>query len=256
MRRMRRMFSLLALGCALFPGAAFAQHPGVALRWSHCYGEGTGLLTRSFACDTNQGSEVLVGSFSLASDVPDASGNEIVVDLYDYFTDYFTPLPGTPTPLPEWWKFRNVGTCRQTALGLSLVADPANAVCQDWGQGEQVGAIGAYTIESTLGTGRARIVMAVAVPPTSLRSLVAGVEYFSFNLVIRHDKTVGTGACAGCGAFMYITLSSVRVTTSDPYTFYQLSGPLNGADSDFVTWNQLPVPTRATSWGAVKSLFR
>ena len=256
---MRRALLVFTLGCLATAAPVLAQpYPGVALRWNHCFGEGTGLSARSFACDTNAGVEVLVGSFALASEVPNANGNEIVVDLADYPPYYgpYMPVPGPGTPLPEWWKLRQPGTCRQNALSASFTADPENTVCQDWGGGQQVGGIGIYRIEDTLGPGRARIVMAVAVPMTALASLVPGVEYYSFTITIRHDKTVGTGACAGCGSTMYILLNSIKVTTSDPYNAYLLSGPLNGSDASFVTWNQSPVSTRAASWGSLKSLYR
>src|SRR6185369_12251151 len=113
-------------------------YPGVALRWSHCFGEGTGLATRTFACDTNAGSEELIGSFALGGDMADVSGNEIVVDVFTGYPYVRMPVPPSGGgPLPEWWKFKNTGTCRQTALTTAFVADAANVVCQDWALGQQ-----------------------------------------------------------------------------------------------------------------------
>ena len=250
---MRRALMASALGCLLTAAPAHAQpYPGVALRWNHCFGEGTGLSSRTFACDTNAGFEELIGSFAIAEDMVQVSGNEIVVDL-STAPPYFLPVSGPP--LPEWWKFKNSGTCRQNALSVSFVADPGNVACQDWGAGQEVGGLGAYNIDFR-GPGTARILAVVAVPPTALQSLSAGTEYYSFTLRIAHIKTVGASACGGCGTPIYLTFNSIKVTTDTPANDRLYSGPLNGSDSNFALWNQSPVPTRAASWGAVKSLYR
>src|SRR5262245_3957031 len=117
---------IACLTCASVAGAA----PGVAMRWNHCFGEGTGEATRVFACDTNVGLEELVGSFELVEDLVNVSGNEIVVDI----STSYPSLQGSGPPLPEWWKMRNAGTCRQAAMNAVFVADPANQVCLDRGQ--------------------------------------------------------------------------------------------------------------------------
>ena len=253
---MRRALFAFAFGCVLTAAPAHAQPgPGVALSWNHCFGEGTGAWSRSFACNTNSGFEELVGSFAIAEDMVNVSGNEIVVDLSTAYPYVYMPVPPSGPPLPEWWKFRNAGTCRQTALSASFSADPGNTVCQDWGQGGQVGGIGAYNIDFA-GQGTARIVMAVAVPVSGLQSLFAGTEYYSFTLRVTHVKTVGTGACGGCSSPIYVTFNSIKVTTDTPANIRVYSGPLNGSDSNFASWNQSPVPVRTASWGALKSRYR
>jgi len=253
---MRLALLVIALGCLSTSAPAHAQpNPGVALRWNHCFGEGTGASVRSFACDTNAGVDELIGSFAVYQDMVEVSGNEIVVDVSTAFPRAYMPIPPSGGPLPEWWAFKNAGTCRQAALVAMFTADPANVVCQDWGGGAQVGGLAAYKID-ILGPGTARILMAEAVPTTSLQSLTTGVEYYSFTLRIRHDKTVGTGACAGCGTPIYITLNSLKVTTHNNVNDWLLSGPLNGYDANFASWNLAPVATRTKSWGAVKSLYR
>jgi len=253
---MRLPLLALAYGGLLTAAAAYAQpHAGVALRWNHCFGEGTGLAYRSFACDTNAGFEELTGSFALNEDMADVSGNEIVVYVLPGYPYVTMPVPPSSGPLPEWWKFRNPGTCRQSALTAVFAADPENVVCQDWAMGQQVGALGAYDIDFR-GPGTARIFAVVAVPMTGLQTLTAGSEYFSFTLRISHTRTVGADACGGCDMPMYLVLSSIKVTTPVLANDRWLSGPLNGVDSDFALWAPRPVPTRSASWGAVKALFR
>jgi hypothetical protein len=252
---MRRALLALVLGGLFATAGAHAQTYGVALRWNHCFGEGTGAIVRNFACNTNSGFEELIGSFVPGEDMVNVSGNEIVVDVATGFPYVTMPAPPSGGPLPEWWKFRNAGTCRQTALTTAFVADPANVVCQDWGAGAQMGGLAAYNIDIR-GPGTARILAAVAVPATALQSLHAGTEYYSFTLRISHAKTVGTGACDGCSTPMYLVLTSIGVTTSTSANDRVYSGPLNGTDSHLAIWNEAPVPTRATTWGAVKSLYR
>jgi len=252
----RHALLVFALGCLATAAPLHAQpHPGVALSWNHCFGEGTGIQNRSFACDTNVGFEELIGSFAIGEDMLNVSGNEIVVDASTASPYAYMPLPPNGPPLPEWWKFKNAGTCRQTSLFTIFVADPANVVCQDWGAGAQVGGLAAYNIDFR-GTGTARILAAVAVPPTALQALHPGNEYYSFTLRIRNDKTVGAGACAGCGTAIYLTFNRINVTTDVPANNRTYAGPLDGTSSDLVSWNVSPVPTRTTTWGAVKSLYR
>ena len=253
---MRRILVLIALASALAPGVAFAQS-GVALRWNHCFGEGTGAMNRSFACDTNSGVETLVGSFMLPIDLAAVVGNEITVDITTSRPGAYMGYPPPGPPLPEWWKYFQSGTCRQLALSVSFVADPANVACEDWGSSQGVGLIGAYRIETAggLGPGRARLIMAVAVPQVAQANLLAGHEYASFTVQIRHDKTVGTGACGGCEVPLYIYVNSIRVVTPAPANDLWLSGPLNGYDANFVSWNAGIVPTRGSTWAALKARY-
>ena len=251
---MRRNFIPLALACALIAGSARAQSSGVALRWNHCFGEGTGLRSRSFACDSNAGLEELVGSFVLWTDLAGVIGNQIVLDFSTTPPFLFVPPPPGP-PLPEWWKFRAAGTCRQNALSASFLPDPDNLTCRDWGGGQQVGAIASYQIE-TLGQGRARLLMGVAVPVGFEAALTAGIEYASFTVRIRHDKTVGTGACAGCQLPMFIAINRIDVVTPDPLSTIRLGGPVNGTDADRVSWNADVTASRSRTWAALKSIFR
>src|SRR5690349_1796199 len=61
---MRRARALLLALPALLAVASAAHAAGVSLRWNDCYGDG-GVQNKNFACDTNAGSQTLVGSFTL-----------------------------------------------------------------------------------------------------------------------------------------------------------------------------------------------
>jgi hypothetical protein len=227
----------------------------VFLRWNQCYGDG-GVQNKTFACGTNAGAEVLTGGFALGADLAQVSGNEVTLEL-----------ASAGAVLPAWWEFKNAGTCRPTAMIISFSIDPLASVCQDWAQGLSSGGILAYNI-GVKGPNTARMVAALAVAPENLQNLSAGQEYFSFSLRISHTKTVGTGACAGCTTPVCLLLRSINVTTPVVVNNQTLSGPGNGVDSDFATWQggggissiigsgcpgALPVEKR--TWGAVKALY-
>jgi len=250
MRVIRSLPLLLAL-LAVASSAHAAR--GVFLRWDHCYADG-GVQNKNFACDTNAGSETLVGGFETNADYPNVSGNEVIINLVS-----------AGSPLPAWWLMRSVGTCRQTALAMNTANSGVN--CTDWAAGLSFGGIGAYNIGQR-GPNTARLVMALAVQPQQIQSLHPGQEYFSFNVTINHTKTVGPGACAGCSTPVCIVLESINVTTTS-YT-HLTQGPTNGIDNDWVTWQggggivgiggqtgcPAATPTVLHTWGEVKALYR
>ena len=241
--------------CALSAGrpAGAQPLPGVALRWDHCFGEGTGVEIRSFACNTNAGLETLVGSFALPASLSGVNGNEIVVDV-------FTGVPiitysGSVNPVPAWWQFKNAGSCRQYSLTAATAMDPDNQVCQDWASGQATGFLAAYQL-GPLGPNTARIVVLSTAAPGALAELAGGAEYYSFTLHINHQKSVGDGACGGCDQLMTLILGYIFVTTADNANNTFLSGPLDASDSNIAVWRPGVVPVRATGWAALKSRFR
>jgi hypothetical protein len=250
---MKRVTLLCGLLLALT--ATVASAAGVGIRWTECLSDG-GLLNRNFACTSNTGAGVLMGTFILGADLPSTSGEEIVVDL----------ASASPT-LPAWWGFVNAGTCRQGALQLFAAPSINAANCSDWAQGLATIGIGAYNI-GLRGPNTARLVAAAAVPPASLQNLGGGQEYFSFNATISNTKSVGTGSCAGCNVAVCIVFNSVNLTTPILANNVKLTGPSNGTDADFCTYQGgagvvvggtpgcgAATPTKNATWGAVKALY-
>lgn len=242
------MRRILLLSCALLAFVVPLAHaaPGVNMRWTSCYGDG-GAFNRNFACNTNTGSNVLVGSFVLGQAVEQMSGSEMILDL-----------ASASSPLPNWWAFRNAGTCRQNSL---LTSTPEGTVaCVNWAGFNEIVVGASYTIGFN-GPATARFVLASGVAQP-YPSVVANVEYLSFKVTINNQKTVGTGTCAGCSVPVCLRFASIKVVGPPPATDVFLSGPTNGTDSDFVTWQNgaaaclAATPARRETWGAVKSLYR
>jgi hypothetical protein len=232
--------------------------PGVNLTWSRCHGEGVGTQNRAFACDTNDGSEVLVASFVLPADLAQVSGNEVSIDLISQ-----------DDPLPAWWDFENAGTCRMTSLTVNATADANNVVCVDWAAGGSTGGLASYStgtppsmgnIDPALANRHRRLSLAFAVPPDALASLLADTEYFSCNIAIDHAKTVGAGACGGCAGSVCLVIQMLNVTTPVLGNNMFLSGGTTPG-SNMATWQGSGadcnlVPVRNRSWGEVKALYR
>ena len=246
---------LLALTASIASAAA-----GVNLRWNLCLGD-VGLSNKVSTCLVNTGSQTLVGSYELGANLTQASGIEIVLDIAT-----------ASASLPAWWLFKNAGSCRSTSLTMNAVNGSASGLtCIDWGSGPS-GGLAAYNVGGIPGANTARVIAGFAVG-APLPDLVAAQEYFAFNAKIDNLKTVGTGACLGCSVPACIVLNSVKVATppvtGQPSRDVVLSGPTNGTDSNFVTWqggagtsttrgNGCPAatPTHSATWGSVKSLYR
>jgi hypothetical protein len=273
MRRPTCLFLLLAaIAGAPLAHAAATSPPGVNLRWDLCFGDG-GVQYKNFACDTNAGGEQLVGSLELASETPGVTGLEVTMDL-----------GSASAAFPAWWSLYTVGSCRGAALSANPTLPSASVSCVDWGNTQAAGGIAAYTI-GTVAANRTRLLMAFAVPAPV--DLAAGQEYFAFNVVIRHTKTVGTGACTGCLEPMCIFFSGVKVVpgtnpsinlqhgandSGSQWVSWQLGYPLNIQHNcggmtggglfcqylqttfDVVPYS--PTSTRGSTWGQVKALYR
>jgi hypothetical protein len=264
-----------AMGLWCAPALAGAAPPGLNLRWDQCIADG-GVQFRDFACNTNVGSDRVVGSFELASDIPIVTGFEL-----------YLHLGSASSALPAWWDLKNAGACRSSALTAQFGL-PAGAVnCPDWGSGAAAGGIATYQLNSQ-GLNHARISLVSGVP-TGV-PVFAGQEYFAFSLTINHTKTVGAGACAGCLEPVVIFFSAADVQMPPVGSVPQHMLITQGTDGDatrWVSWQQgypvnvqqgceatggglfcfnpttyfdvvtsPPTATRGSTWGAVKSLYR
>ncbi len=252
---MNKAYLLCGMLFALAASVASAA-PGVNLRWDNCFGDG-GLINKSFACQTNSGSSGLVGSFELGADLPGAAAMEVVMDL-----------ASAGATLPDWWRFKNVGACRQNALSIQA---HDGAGCPDWAALMASMNIAAYQLGG-FGPNTARILCANAVSPDAAQNLTGGQEYTVFQLTIDNAKTAGSGACAGCPTPVCIVFSSLAMFTSDNADSRKLVGPTNGTDSFYAfyaTWQggagvvtflgqgcPQATPTRNATWGSVKALYR
>lgn len=249
--------AILLCGMLLAITASAASAAGVNFAWNNCYGDG-GVSNANFACNTNSGSGLAVGSYvTPAAGVNGVTGIEVVVDL----------ATASPT-LPAWWQLFNVGACRQTALSINAIINPLDVVCQDYWAGQATPGIAAYQV-GLYGPNTARIKAAVAIPAGTQSAVAGNTEYFAFNLGLSHAKTVGTGACAGCNIAACLVLNTIKVATPVAADDVKLSGGGTAPGSDAITWQggagvsstlgtscPSATPTQNKTWGQIKSLYR
>lgn len=263
---MRRvLLSLLALLLI----APTADASGVFLKWNACHADG-GVSARSFACDTNSGTETLVCSMVLDSDLAGITGVEARI-----------VGQSASGAIPAWWTFVSAGSCRRTAM--SFEASPAGPIagCPSPFPVAAAGGIGSYTTDYP-SAGGIQIRTACGVPAGSEGTVTAGQEYFLFALTISHAKSVGTGSCPGCADPMCLAIGLVALTMVSPTPAVEL--PTNFLPIDqghLVSWqNSAPgavyafqinpplgheigyamtcdavTPARRSTWGAVKALY-
>ena len=229
--------TLVLLG---FTSPAFAQS-GINLSWDDC--GGFGLASKSFACDTNAGQDVLFGSA--------VSG----VDLDIFAVEATITVAFDGPTLSGWWRLdtTTIGPagCRKGAFTASSDFTAGPHHCADpWGPGAI--ASQAYDLPGYPNQGRMRAIGIT--PDQSTRHIDGAVEYEYFKIVLTHAKTIGTGSCAGCSGGATLYLMSVRLDQLPEVGDYTFRQPLERA---YVTWQGgTPVAARKSTWGAVKSLYR
>jgi len=238
----------VGLGALLFVlSARVTSAAGLDLAWTECLADG-GVPCRAFACDRDVGNHVLDGSFVLDTPMQAVIGVEIVVQIQ---------FAGGV--VPEWWMFRNPGSCRLNSSSITNSSSP-NFVCLDWSEGQAFIAIAAYQPDRPV-PGLARFLCVAAMPQGSLANLVPGQQYNAFRLFIYNHHTVST-PCAGCLTGATLEFRSLNITTAGNVDNRFLSGG-QGPYSNLAGWqgNSIlgcppPVPTRNVTWGRVKSMYR
>ena len=239
--------AILLCGMLLAASATLASAAGVNLAWNNCAGD-AGVQNITFACNTNTGNRGLVGSFVVDGDIPIVNGNELVVDLQS-----------ASAALPDWWQFTTAGVCRQTALSI---AAHNGANCPDMFEGQASMNIAAYQLAKHGLANEARILCVNAVQAAAVVTLFAGQEYGIARWTITNTKTVGSPSCTGCTVPVCIVFNSASISDDVAASEVRLTTAANPG-SNYVTWQggagtncPAAVPTRNTTWGSVKSLYR
>src|SRR5262249_3657107 len=242
---MRIASVLLVLCLAPGVGTAHAQG-GIRLSWDDC--GASGVDNKSFACNTNADSSMLVASFTVVDGGPCFVGTNCVIDIQV-----------ADTSLPAWWQLKNPGSCRPQSLrGYSPYLSPVS--CYDPAEGCGVGGVASYT-PGEGGPNRARIITSYSVPCAACFETLANIENYATQVVLRSDRTVGAGSCDGCTVPACIVLNTVQVYASNPtpWDHLELTAPIGRND---VTWQggagDCPGSTPAINrtWGSLKSAYR
>jgi len=272
--RPRAHAALIALATLAIatPSLAGLSAPGVNLRWDQCYADG-GAWNKTFACNTNLGTDLLVGTFELTQPLTQVVSAQIVLDVRS-----------ASSSLPAWWLFPYSGGCRSRSMDFQPVGYPSSGACSFDGIGAG-GGLSGYSI-GLQGPSHVRLTGAFAARTVQPVDLVAGAEYYAFTVFIDHAKTVGTGSCGGCDVPVCAFLSRISLYQRNSSTAaIHLERGANWLGSQYVTWqNGYPVDvhhecdpaephcarqytafgcvlatatsSRKSTWGAVKALYK
>lgn len=243
------LFAAFASLCLQAPAASAA---GFDLRWNACAADG-GAANRSFACDTDEGTNTLVASFRLDQPITGMVFFDAVLDL----------IVANDQVVPPWWGLWEFSDCRVGALFGDVTIDPAAVNCADWSGGTGDGGVTGYNSDGSIAPGDAashRRILVAGIVNTPGVDLAANQDYFLFNVHISNSSTTGEFGCAGCSLPVCIVLNSIRLSTvsAGVTTLATPTSPGN----NFATWQGgsgadcMAVPTRQATWGAVKSLYR
>ena len=240
-RRLCLALITLLLGSLIGPARIDAS--GVNLSWNDC---GTsGVSNKNFACNTNSGSAVLVGSFVPPTGIDSLLGIAATIDIW-------SAPDSVGTAMPDWWSFAT-GGCRAGALSLSFDFTSASACLDPWGGSATGGLDYAIGVPSA---NHATLRLVGAVPAAV--SVAADSEYYAFKFSITATKTTGAGSCSGCSSPISISLTSLTLTQTAPAVDVVLSAPVSSA---LATWQggaglapALPSPQPIT-YGQIRSLY-
>ena len=228
MRTPRRFTPALLLVLLASPAGA----AGIDLAWDACRGEPAATSAKHFACDVNTGGESLWLSFESP-----ITGNPGLVEV----ALEFRTLGGGP--LPAWWDFKDFASCRRGALGDATEPTNWTPTCASW----TFGVIPSFEITRidyqfpTADVGR------MVMGSRTAGSVTAGQRYLACRVQLTHARSTGLQACAGCQEPMRITLTAVNVAG------HVMTQPIT---QNYVLWQSAPTHARATTWAAVKSLYR
>ena len=228
---------------ALLLLATTAQASGLNLSWDRCYGDGAPVVNKTFACDRNSGSEVFVASFILAAPISPLRLVEVAFDLQS----------PSGTALPPWWAYTTSNSCRLNQMTIDGAPPLPGGNCQGWVPGLIAPFdLSRYDFQSPT-PDLARLVVSAG---GGNAALLAGTEYLACAIHLSHVRTVGPDACGGCLDPVAITLSQLRVAQAGPIPPPdQLLSVAAGGN--VVVWQPgRPTAARASTWSAVKALYR
>jgi len=205
------------------------------------------LSVQTFACasNTSPANWRMTSSFKLDAGVPD----------YINFNTYIQGISETGA-IPDFWKISIPADCRGSVSNVWIHAVPGGSCVDPFDGGASGGGGYGYLIPGVQIQIEAVYTVAAGVP------LDPDVEYYLSTFTVKNGKTVGTAACAGCQTGMVFGLQEALVgLQSGPVI--RLAEAYDGGNQCLIwqhAWTgqpcNAPVPSRNTTWGQVKSLYR
>jgi len=245
-------FTLVAVVLALVAAAPLpARAAGIDLTWSACNTDG-GLQGTVFNCSDNAYVAELIGCFQLPSAMDSVFNIEVSLDI-----------EVESAALPDFWQFDG---CNASGLTLSN-AEPASGcsgITNVWGAGGTGG--GSTRAYLSMYGGRAtrgRLVGSLFRTDLDPANVAAETNTFAFRFLISAaEASEAGGTCAGCNTAGVIVWNSAEFTSvamSNPPPVTLTNSGLSGQCVQFNGGNAgtcTITPTRASTWGRLKALYR
>ena len=226
---------------------------GIDLTWDDCVGGASAQNNKDFTPCTGDKVHELIGCFKVATDMPDFFAMDVSIDLQQ----------ADGNPLVPFYHYEG---CNRYGLGQNDARTQAGPSCLSFttpwptvGISPPVEPPLAYGPNFMGRNGRGRLLTGFYRPSDNPFPLVAGTNYYGFHLEFYdHNASEAGGACSGCGTPASVVWNSATLfgdtetrllTGADKKAFY--CATINqGASSCAAT------PTRNTTWGQLKSIYR
>ncbi len=238
---------LMAALLGSVPAVPVAHAGGLSIAWQDCRAlGGSGVDNQNFGCMSEINQFPLTPAFVLATPIDSVVSFELVIDV-----------DVAATELPAWWRM-DPGQCR--ANGWSADAT-ASASCYDPWLGTGVAGFQGWLAGQPGASPRhGRLLVAAAAAPGTFVTLDADVAYSAARVVLRSNKTLTCEGCASPACLVFNSVIIRRLPGSSVETVTLWEPEVLGLER--IRWQGgsgadcQAVPTRRSTWGAVKSLYR
>lgn len=272
------MKKVLLTGMMLCLTASMALAAGLNINWvTNTAGNCAAIATANMSWDclapgANTGEKTFVISVMPSIALVGLNAMDIVLDIQ------------SDAPLQPWWMAFEDGTCRQTAFVLGLPPPAPLTPCTGssttklWSAGDPAGGYGAWTVTGN----RARTVIGYGSGTDRALPLVTTTQYNALHMDIQMSNSLDVAgdpgdpdngidpieeviACDGCDQPVTLVLQQLGLyggTSAEDIITTPGTWTTSGGAKQVITWQgggtnpPIPVSTRNTTWGQVKSLYR
>jgi len=266
---MRFVWFLAVAAMFSFPSIARAQ---INLAWNDCITQVSAAENLQYACNGSRNGVPfkLVASFIPPNDLPRFVAGMLIIDV---------SMPGADPPLPDWWRYQRafpssgIPECRDGNLIFPTsnngVGTGTSGACQNPWLGGFTGGGLQYNNHGDDASGifagdhdKARMLVSFA--RSNAFTMVGNQQYHFAVIEIDSYGDVATedhSVCQGCCQPVLITLVSVELDQEAGAPGGDVIYLTTPATRNYVWWQQNgcngdAVPTRKSSWGAIKATYR
>ncbi len=243
------LLAIVSLMTRVVPVEAQVTQAGLAIGWEDCRtSPGAGLENRNFSCGLSLTDMPLIPTLRLTDPVDSVLAVEMVVDVIV-----------SSSALPTWWNMAP-GGCHGSPSGWGASLATATSCSDPWlGQGSAT--VMAWLEQFPGSTPqRGRLLVSAASLPGTLARFESGSPLALARIALRSDNSL---TCTGCSIPACLVFNSllIRRLPGSLWEEATIATP-EVAGATWVRWQGglgadcQALPTRRSTWGAVKALYR